>query len=816
MTVRAVILGLLGAVLLCAFTFFNDMVMGGTFLVGNFLPVTVFGGLVLFSMLVNPLLRRLGRGAALRGDELSVIVALVLCACYVPGRGLMHQFTTFLMLPHHYAKTTPGWQGQPAAIQPEQVTDPTRLRQRLAVGLTDGATAEWRALRPLATADLRAALSAEPRNEPLSAATCRRLLLGLNALIDNPAAAAAIRPGQAPLPGYAQRLRTQTEALNADEARDLTRAFLDVALEGSLAPRLPAVLKHAPPAMLADPAYERNLAVGEVAGSTQALEGFVNSIAVGDEPIGFMEVPWGAWRRTLWFWLPLIVTVCVGAAGLSLVIHRQWASHERLPYPTIEFATALLPTAAGQPSPVFRNRLFWIGTVAVFLLHLNNYACAWWPETLIPCRTQLNFTPLLQLFPVYSRSGIAVWQIFNPTLYFTVIGFAYFLSSDVALSLGLAPYLFGAVTGTLAGYGIAISGPMLQPHPSNFLYAGAYCGMFLVLAYSGRRYYGNVFRRSLGLAAGDAVESSAVWGARAFLVATALFVIEMSRVGLQWPFGLLYALIMTVLLVVISRLLAEAGVFYLHSYFFPCAVLWGFLGTKAIGPDQMLIMAMLSSVLLIDPREAFMPYLVSALQITDQAHCRLGRLALCGLAALLIGLAAAVPATLYLQYQHGAIRTGDGWTMSSVPHFAFDASSQVRQALSAQAALPALDERSPWQRFRQASPAPGSLVAFAITFALVILFTLCRHRFAWWPLHPLLFLVLGTWQSCLLAFSFFIGWLVKKSVTKYGGAALYARLKPLMIGLIAGEMLACLMPMIIGAVYYASTGTPPKTFALFR
>ena len=815
MTVRALVLGLLGAALLCALTFFNDMVMGGTFLVGNFLPVTVFGGLVLFMMLVHPLLHRFGRGAALGGSELSLIVALVLCACYVPGRGLMHQFTTFLMLPHHYAKTTPGWQGQPAAIQAEQVTDATRLRRQLLAGFTS-TTAEWRVLRDLAGPDLLAALRAEPADGPPRATDCQRVVAGLNALLENPAAADAVRQGHSPLPPYALRLRTQPGNLDAEAARDLTRAFLDVALDGAIAPRLPAVLRHAPPAMLADPAYDQAPGAGDAPGGAQALEGFVNSIAVGDEPIGVMDVPWGAWRRTLWFWLPLIMTVCTGAAGLSLVIHRQWAHHERLPYPTIEFAVTLLPAADGRSSPVFRNRLFWIGTGIVFVLHLNNYACAWWPETLIPFRTQLNFTPFLQLFPVYNRSGIAVWQMFNPTLYFTVIGFAYFLSSDVALSLGLAPYVFGAVTGTLAGYGIAINGPMLLPHPSNFLYAGAYCGMFLVLAYSGRRYYSSVFRRSLGLRVADTVESSAVWGARAFLAATILFVVEMSRVGLQWPFGLLYALIMTVLLVVISRLLAEAGVFYLHSYFFPCAVLWGFLGTKAIGPDQMLIMAMLSSVLLIDPREAFMPYVVSALRITDQARCRLGRVALCGVAALAIGLAVGVPATLYLQYQHGAIRTGDGWTMWSVPHFAFDASSQVRQALSAQAALPALDERTPWQRLGQAAAAPGSLIAFATTFSLVILFTLCRHRFAWWPIHPLLFLVLGTWQSCVLAFSFLIGWLIKKSVTKYGGAALYARLKPLMTGLIAGEMLACLVPMIIGAIYYAWTGNPPKTFALFR
>lgn len=815
MTVRAAILGLLGATLLCAVSFFNDMVMRGTFLVGNFLPITVFGGLLLYLLLVNPLLRWLGRGLALSGAELCVIMALLLFACYVPGRGLMHQFTTFLMLPRHYLKTTPGWQGQPPEIQPEQVADSRRLCERLRQCLV---TAEdgWGALRPLLPPELDGAIAEVLRAASPDPDAIRRVRDCLNALIADPVAADALRRSSVPLPPYARRLREQPERLTAEQAKDLTRAFLDVTLAGALSPRQPAVLRHVPPAMLADPDAVPALSRGGADRRVDALDGFVNSMAIGDEPIAVRDVPWSAWFRTLCFWLPLVLTVCVGATGLALVVHRQWAHHERLPYPTIEFAAALLPGPDGTTNPVLRSRRFWIAAGTVFLLHMNNYAYAWWPEYLVPIRLQLNFWPLLQLFPVYTRSGISIWPMFSPTVYFTVIGFAYFLSTDVSFSLGIAPYVFGACTGILAGYGITINGPMLQPHPSNFLYGGAYCGMFLVLLYSGRRYYGTVLRGAFGLATRDRADPAAVWGGRAALAALGLFVAQLARVGVDWPIALLYALIMIALLVVASRLLVEAGVFYLHPYFFPCAVLWGFLGPRAIGPDQMLIMGMLSSVLLIDPREAFMPYAFSALRLTDLARCHLGRTAACGLVALLLGLAAAVPATIYLQYQHGAIRTGDGWTMGSVPRFAFDASCRVRQALAAQDCLPALDDRSPWQRLRQASPTPASVTAFLVTFALVLLFTAGRHRFAWWPVHPLLFLVLGTWQSCLLAFSFLLGWAVKKAVTKYGGATLYNRLRPVMVGLIAGEMLACIMPMLIGAIYYAHTGSPPRMYALFR
>ena len=813
MTVRAVILGLLGATLLCAVTFFNDMVMRGTFLVGNFLPITVFGSLVLFTLLINPLLRLAGPRAALSGRELAVIVTLVLFACYIPGRGLMHQFTTFLMLPHHYRKITPGWQGEPVRVEPEQISDWNLLAERLLAGRAagrgdsgSGAGIAWQFLPAPGRAAARRLATAQ-KTERADADAREALLGGLNALVGSDSFAKAAAASPLPLPRYVERFRNATfDILDADARRALGRAALDSIFEGVLRPRQPAITDHAPPRMLADPS----------ANETVALDGFVNGLGTGDEAIPFRKVPWWAWRRTLLFWLPLILTLCAGITGLALVIHRQWSTHERLPYPTIEFARAILPAEGQAQSPIFRNRLFWIGTVGVFLLHMNNYAYVWWPEYLVRIQTRFNFYPLLEIFPIFKRSGIGIWTMFYPNLYFTVIGFAYFLSTDVSLSLGIAPYVYAIFVGFLTGYGVSINGSFLQPYLGSFFYAGSYAAMFLVLVYTGRRYFSSVFRRGLFLRGGDAVESYAVWGARTFLVAAVLFVYQLTRVGLCWELAALYTLVMTMLFVVISRLLAEAGVFYLHAYFFPCAVLWGFLGAKAIGPDQLLIMGMLSSVLLIDPREAFMPFVVSALQLSDQAKCKLGKTAAWGMLAVLLGFAAAVPATLYLQYRHGAIRAGDGWTTSSVPRFAFNASSTVRKTLMAQGALPAVDARSGLRRLLDARPSPGCVIAFATMFVLVLLFTLGRHRFPWWPIHPLLFLVLATWQSRILAFSFLIGWTVKKIVTKYGGAEHYQRLKPLMIGLVAGEMLAGIIPMIIGAVYYWVQGEPPKSFAIYR
>jgi hypothetical protein len=163
MTYRSVILGLLGAAVLCGVTFFNDQVIHGGYLVGNFMPISVFGVLILFLLLVNPLLAKLSKRLALSGRELAVIVALTFFCCYIAGRGFMHFFTTFLMLPHHHERTITSWQGDPAQIEIEDVKDWGAFINALAEqGGEDGPLAEIRQRLPADVADaLGVAESAE-------------------------------------------------------------------------------------------------------------------------------------------------------------------------------------------------------------------------------------------------------------------------------------------------------------------------------------------------------------------------------------------------------------------------------------------------------------------------------------------------------------------------------------------------------------------------------------------------------------------------------------------------------------------------------
>ena len=62
-----------------------------------------------------------------------------------------------------------------------------------------------------------------------------------------------------------------------------------------------------------------------------------------------------------------------------------------------------------------------------------------------------------------------------------------------------------------------------------------------------------------------------------------------------------------------------------------------------------------------------------------------------------------------------------------------------------------------------------------------------NHRFFWWPLHPLGFVVAAGFITGQIWFSAFIAWLLKAIILQYGGPGLFTRLRPLFLGMILGE-----------------------------
>lgn len=186
--------------------------------------------------------------------------------------------------------------------------------------------------------------------------------------------------------------------------------------------------------------------------------------------------------------------------------------------------------------------------------------------------------------------------------------------------------------------------------------------------------------------------------------------------------------------------------------------------------------------------------MINSFKLLDLNKVKIGKTAIFCVVAILIGLAVALPVTLYFQYNQGSDR-GDIWANGMVPKMPFNNVAFIKQRLKAQGTEIQAEKISGWGRFSKIMPNKACMISLGVGMFLVLLFVFMRIRFAKWPLHPILFLVWSTHPGQRFYFSFLLGWVIKSIIMKYGGIRLYRKLKPFVIGLIAGELLGhlCLL-----------------------
>ena len=75
-----------------------------------------------------------------------------------------------------------------------------------------------------------------------------------------------------------------------------------------------------------------------------------------------------------------------------------------------------------------------------------------------------------------------------------------------------------------------------------------------------------------------------------------------------------------------------------------------------------------------------------------------------------------------------------------------------------------------------------------------------RHHYLWWKLHPIGSLMMTSYATYCFWGSFFIGWLLKYTVLKFGGVAQYRKLRPFILGVVLGECFIGGIWIIVGLI----------------
>ena len=518
------------------------------------------------------------------------------------------------------------------------------------------------------------------------------------------------------------------------------------------------------------------------------------------KPIPITAVPWYAWWRSLAFWS--IVILCFKFAQLSLatVVHRQWAAKERLRYPLADLASSLIQRDEKGRVVILGVPAFWYGLALVLVIRLLAGLHKWFPQ-MIHIPLKFDFSAFKLQFPEFARAPNASW-LFTPTLYPVCIGVTFLLASDIAFSLGISGMLSTFIMYGLIVMGVKVGGTQMTGGLTRWQVFGSFVAMGIMVLYSGRRYYWHTLREALTFKSQPETETAGVWACRVFLLCVTTVTVTLSSVGLDWPVALAAVLMILLVYLICARLIAECGTFFFAPGWMMPGVVVGLFGLTNLGPRIIIILGMLFYILTFDPFESLMPFAVNGMKTASSTGLKIGRIGLLGGLVIVLVLLLGTPAALWSDYnltpdmRHG----GDSREI-------YNAAEQDTTQLALAGQIDKINANTWWDRVREMRPDRGFLLAAGIGFVLVIACSILRLRFTRWPLHPVVFLGFASWTMAKFGYSFLIGWALKAMFVRFGGANLYRKTRPFMIGVVVGDLAGGFLLMFIGWVYLWITGT---------
>ena len=142
-------------------------------------------------------------------------------------------------------------------------------------------------------------------------------------------------------------------------------------------------------------------------------------------------IPWLAWLMPLGMWLGFLGALYFTMVAVMVIVRRQWVERERLVYPMVQLPLEMVKgeETPGFTNPVLRSPWLWAGIVIPLIVVSINGLHFYYPD--IP---QIEQGTKL---PIFRGAGRLQFIISFP-----MVGFAYMLRLDMALSL----WVFSIVT----------------------------------------------------------------------------------------------------------------------------------------------------------------------------------------------------------------------------------------------------------------------------------------------------------------------------------------------------------------------------------
>jgi len=493
-------------------------------------------------------------------------------------------------------------------------------------------------------------------------------------------------------------------------------------------------------------------------------------------------IPWLPWIMPLAHWLVVVVLMFGAFICLATLLRSQWADNERLSFPLAQLPIEMLRAESGEP--FYRNRLLYIGAAIPAVIHLVNLAHNVDPD--LPQITLMwNLHPLLFKGPPLNQM-----TSFRVHLPLAAVGFFFLLPTELLFSFWFF-YLFLAKghEAILLTLGQTLGRPS---HADTSLYlASAEAGGFFVLSgyllFLARPVFSAGIKglwrlRSQRGRLPGAQEMMpyplALLGLIATIIASAVW---LTTTGLSFWLALMEVVVyVLVIALVMTRATAEGGLLMTEIIFTPLDIYGMFGQRRLLGARNLTAMVFATVPFAGDMRGLTLQGMMDSQKIADSIGLRRRSLH----AALWIGILASLVSgfaiLLWLNYRQGAMALSGQYSWLSGVF------------LEEHAAFLSGDERIN----------PMASVCFFLGAAFTVFLAFMRRQFWWWPLHPLGFVMVGSWSLVVYWFAIFLAWLLKTVIVHYGGLSGYTRARPFFLGLIFGEMSIAVVLTLVDAIWH--------------
>lgn len=534
------------------------------------------------------------------------------------------------------------------------------------------------------------------------------------------------------------------------------------------------------PALTSDGAY-----------NSHVVEGWYVGLRPGDG-----DIPWGAWLVPLLAWGSLIVATYFMLGCLGVLLRAQWAEREALTFPLLrlpvemanEACTPLSSSLAKGGGSFFRNPLMWIGFGLAVSVHFLNGLNFYYPDVpLVPL--ELLTAPLLSEAPWNQIGNVPI------VVNFIAIGVSYLLVGEISFSLWFFFWFFKWQYITLYYLGfppttlpIAIGVTGQTRLFAIYQVIGAFLVYAALLLWTAREHLGYVVRRAFHFYTRQTPSQEeeeqealsypiAFWG---FLFSLIFIFAWCLCAGIAWHVTLWMWIAYLVIILGLTRMVAEGGILFSSQGWTalgPVAQIFGSGVGTWLQPSSLVPASFIQSSMGTDNRSMLLPGFLHSFKLARDYGIKARSLWFLIFACLLISLGMTLIMRVRLGYENGGLQLQNKWVAETGAQLPMTTTVALAQGVPDAHLTNGL-----WVIL-------GGGLAYALTIA--------RAHWLWFPLHPLGLLMGLSYPISRLWFSIFLGWALKSSIMRFGGADSYRRMMPAFLGLILGEVVMILFWLII-------------------